>query len=108
MANKTIPMLYLRRIIQLKQTGISNRRIAKILGIDRKTVNDYSCRIKQFDHNLSSRLVEKISLAKIDGSYIELLNQMEKIPLIFIDDFGLVPMDSNTRLTLLQLLRRSI
>jgi DNA replication protein DnaC len=51
-----------------------------------------------------NRLVEKISLAKIDGSYIKLLNQMEKIPLIIIDDFGLVPMDSNTRLTLLQLL----
>jgi len=51
-----------------------------------------------------NRLVEKISLAKIDGSYIKLLNQLEKIPLIIIDDFGIVPMDSNTRLTLLQLL----
>lgn len=51
-----------------------------------------------------NRLIEKISLAKIDGSYIKLLNQLEKIPLIIIDDFGLVPMDPNTRLTLLQLL----
>lgn len=51
-----------------------------------------------------NRLVEKISIAKIDGSYVKLLNQLEKIPLIIIDDFGLVPMDPNTRLTLLQLL----
>lgn len=51
-----------------------------------------------------NRLVEKITLAKLDGSYIKLLNQLEKIPLIIIDDFGLVPMDPNTRLTLLQLL----
>lgn len=51
-----------------------------------------------------NRLVEKITLAKLDGSYIKLLNQLEKIPLIIIDDFGLAPMDPNTRLTLLQLL----
>lgn len=51
-----------------------------------------------------NRLVEKIALAKIDGSYIKLLTYLEKFPLIIIDDFGLVPMDPNTRLTLLQLL----
>jgi DNA replication protein DnaC len=51
-----------------------------------------------------NRLVERITLAKLDGSYIKLLNHLEKIPLIIIDDFGLIPMDHNTRLTLLQLL----
>src|SRR5690606_28743120 len=51
-----------------------------------------------------NRLVERITLAKLDGSYIKLLNHLEKIPLIIIDDFGLVPMEHTTRLTLLQLL----
>lgn len=51
-----------------------------------------------------NRLVEKITLAKLDGSYIKLLNQLEKVPLIILDDFGIAPMDQQTRLTLLQLL----
>ena len=33
-----------------------------------------------------------------------MLNQIEKIPLIIIDDFGLTPLDNQVRITLLQLL----
>ena len=43
-------------------------------------------------------------LAKLDGSFIKLLNSMEKVKLLVIDDFGLAPMDQNTRLALLQIL----
>ena len=39
-------MLYQSRIIQLKQTGASNQKIACILEIDRKTVIEYTTRIK--------------------------------------------------------------
>ena len=51
-----------------------------------------------------NRFAEKLALAKIDGSYVKLLNFIEKIPLIIIDDFGLIPMENNTRTGLLQLL----
>ena len=51
-----------------------------------------------------NRFVEQLSLSRIDGSYIKLLNQLERIPLIILDDFGLAPMDNLTKLTLLQLL----
>lgn len=51
-----------------------------------------------------NRFIEKLSLAKLDGSYIKLLNQLEKIPLIILDDFGLAPLENNAKLTLLQLL----
>jgi len=51
-----------------------------------------------------NRFLEKISLSKIDGTYIKLLNQIEKYQLIIIDDFGLHPLDGITRLTLLQIL----
>lgn len=51
-----------------------------------------------------NRFTEKLALAKLDGSYIKLLNQIDKIPLIILDDFGLAPLENNTKITLLQLL----
>ena len=51
-----------------------------------------------------NRFLEKISLSKLDGTYMKLLNQIEKAQLIIIDDFGLHPLDGATRLALLQIL----
>lgn len=51
-----------------------------------------------------NRLIEKITLAKLDGSYIKLLNHFERIPLIILDDFGLQPLDQTIRVAMLQIL----
>jgi len=51
-----------------------------------------------------NRLLEKISLSKLDGTYMKMLNQVQKAQLIIIDDFGLHPLDGVTRLALLQML----
>lgn len=51
-----------------------------------------------------NRFTEKISIAKLDGSFVKLLNQLEKVKLLVLDDFGLAPLDQNTRLALLQIL----
>lgn len=51
-----------------------------------------------------NRLIEKVTLSKLDGSYIKLLNHLERQSLIVLDDFGLSPMTQEIRLTLLQLL----
>lgn len=51
-----------------------------------------------------NRLIEKVTLSKLDGSYIKLLNHLEKQILIILDDFGLQPLSQEIRLTLLQLL----
>lgn len=51
-----------------------------------------------------NRFLEKINQSKLEGNYIKLLNQIEKNQLIILDDFGLQPMDNNTRLALLQIL----
>jgi DNA replication protein DnaC len=51
-----------------------------------------------------NRFTEKIMVAKLDGSFIKLLNQLEKVKLLILDDFGLAPLDQNTRLALLQIL----
>lgn len=51
-----------------------------------------------------NRLSEKIMLAKLDGTFVKLLNQFGKISILILDDFGLQPLDQNTRLALLQIL----
>lgn len=51
-----------------------------------------------------SRFLEKVSQSKIDGSFVKLLNKLEKVDLIILDDFGMHPMDVQTRLALLQIL----
>ena len=51
-----------------------------------------------------SRLMEKISLSKLDGTYIKLINNIAKTDLFILDDFGIYPLDTITRLSLLQIL----
>jgi len=51
-----------------------------------------------------NRLIEKVTLSKLDGSYIKLLNNLERQALIILDDFGLQNLGQDVRLTLLQLL----
>jgi DNA replication protein DnaC len=51
-----------------------------------------------------NRLIEKITLAKLDGSYLKLLNHLERQSLIILDDFGIHPLNQDMRITLLQLL----
>lgn len=60
-----------------------------------------------------NRFIEKMTLARLDGSFIKLLNHLERQGLIILDDFGLQPLSHDIRLALLQLLedrygRRSV
>jgi DNA replication protein DnaC len=54
-----------------------------------------------------NRLIETILIAKTEGSYIKLINQLEKVPLIILDDFGLQHLNKNVKLTLLQIMEDS-
>jgi len=51
-----------------------------------------------------NKFIEKIAMAKIEGSFIKVINHIEKNDLIIFDDFGLQPLDTNSRLALLQIL----
>jgi DNA replication protein DnaC len=51
-----------------------------------------------------NRFTERIMVAKLDGSFVKVLNQLDKASVLILDDFGLAPMDQNTRLALLQIL----
>lgn len=51
-----------------------------------------------------NRFIEKLTLARLDGTFIKLLNQIEKTSLLILDDFGLQPLTADNRLALLQIL----
>jgi DNA replication protein DnaC len=51
-----------------------------------------------------NRFAEKIMLSKLDGSFLKMLSQIEKIKLVILDDFGLQPLNQNIKLALLQIL----
>lgn len=51
-----------------------------------------------------NRLIETILMAKTEGSYVKLLNQLEKVPLIILDDFGIQHINKNIKLALFQLM----
>lgn len=51
-----------------------------------------------------NRFIEKISLAKLDGTLLKVINHIERNDLVIFDDFGLQPLDNNSRLALLQIL----
>lgn len=51
-----------------------------------------------------NRFIEKIRLSKLDGSYLKLLNHLERHALLILEDFGLQPMHQDVKLALLQIL----
>jgi DNA replication protein DnaC len=51
-----------------------------------------------------NRFIEKMMMAKLDGSYIKQLNFLERTSLIILDDFGLQALDQQIKLALLQIL----
>lgn len=51
-----------------------------------------------------NRFIEKITVAKLEGTYIRLLNHFEKQSLIILDDFGLQQLSQEVKLALLQMM----
>jgi DNA replication protein DnaC len=52
----------------------------------------------------STRLFARMKLAKADGSYLKELSKIEKQHLLIIDDFGIQPLDAQSRSTLLDII----
>ena len=51
-----------------------------------------------------NKFIEKIALSKLEGNFLKVITHLEKNDLIILDDFGLQPLDMNSRLALLQIL----
>lgn len=50
------------------------------------------------------KFIERIALAKVDGTLLKVINHIERNDMIIFDDFGLQPLDNNSRLALQQIL----
>ena len=63
MAGQRIDIMDLRQLIQLKRQGLSNRRVAKSLGISRNTVNTYTQAFQ--GHGLSYEQLEALPQSQL-------------------------------------------
>lgn len=50
------------------------------------------------------KLMERLHLARADGSYTRELARLERLQLLILDDWGLSSLDMNAKLSLLQLI----
>ncbi len=93
--------LYLEKtanILITGKTGCGKSYLACALG---RQACAQGYRVMYFGMN---RFLEKVTQSKLDGTFIKLLNQVEKSQLLILDDFGLHPLDGISRLAMLQML----
>jgi len=50
------------------------------------------------------KFIERIAIAKMEGTMLKLITHITKNDLVIFDDFGLQPLDNNSRLALLQIM----
>jgi len=50
------------------------------------------------------KLIQRLQLAKADGSYQREMSRLERQHLLILDDWGLQPLDQNARLALVQIM----
>lgn len=51
-----------------------------------------------------NRFMEALAVARLQGTYLKWLNQIAKTPVLVIDDFGLATLNTDIKLTFLQIL----
>ncbi|MCU0370692.1 MAG: IS21-like element helper ATPase IstB [Bacteroidales bacterium] len=79
-------------------TGIGKSYIASALGNQACTLGYKVLYIN------SSKLFSRLKMAKADGSYLKEIARIEKLDLIILDDFGLLPLDAYSRASLMEII----
>jgi DNA replication protein DnaC len=80
------------------KTGVGKSFLASALG-QRACVMGY--KVLYFN---TGKLFSGLKMSKADNSYIKELRRIEQQDLVILDDFGLLPLDSQSRLALLEIL----
>lgn len=79
-------------------TGVGKSYIATALGYQ-ACIEGY--RVMYYN---TTKLFAKLKMAKTEGTYLKEISKMERQSLIILDDFGLQPMDNQSRLTFLEII----
>jgi len=79
-------------------TGVGKSYLATALGYQ-ACIHGY--RVSYYN---TSKLFAKLKMAKADGSYLKELAKIERYDVILLDDFGLQALDSQNRITLLEII----
>lgn len=79
-------------------TGVGKSYIASALGYQ-ACIEGY--RVAYYN---TAKLFARLRMAKGDGSYLKEISRLERQHLLILDDFGLQPLDSPNRLSLLEII----
>jgi DNA replication protein DnaC len=85
-------------IIITGSTGIGKSHLASALGHQACTLG------YRVLYQHSTKLFSRMKIAKADGSYLKELAKIERQHLLLIDDFGILPLDAQSRATLMEII----
>jgi len=85
-------------IIITGATGVGKSFVASAMG-NQACIHGYKAM-----YTSMAKLVAKIKMLKVDGSYLREITRMERVDLLVIDDFGLQPLDGPSRLSFLEII----
>jgi DNA replication protein DnaC len=85
-------------IIITGPTGVGKSFVASALG-NQACIAGY----KAMYTNMA-KLIAKLKMVKADGSYLREITRMERVDLLVIDDFGLQPLDNQSRVSFLEII----
>jgi len=91
-----------RNLLITGATGSGKSHISSALG-RMACLNGY----RTIYHNMN-RFIEDIKSAKLTGTYLKLLDQYAKVPLLILDDFGLKPVSRDIHVCLYEILEDRI
>jgi len=79
-------------------TGIGKSYLASALG-------HHACELGlKVIYQQTSKLFSRLKLAKVDGSYLREMTRIEKSDLLIIDDFGIQPLDTHSRMCMMEIM----
>jgi DNA replication protein DnaC len=79
-------------------TGIGKSYLASALG-------HHACELGlKVLYQPTSKLFSRLKLAKADGSYLREMTRIEKSDLLIIDDFGIQPLDTHSRMCMMEIM----